>query len=69
MFVYHMENEIGYSRTFPLIVFLIQKEKPHQLGNMENFIIKIAGLGGRERNSGFPRKRREEKGMVEELKK
>lgn len=36
---------------------------------MENFRIKIAGLGGRERDSRLPRERREEKGMVQELKK
>lgn len=36
---------------------------------MENFRIKIVGLGGRERDSRFPRKKREEKGIVDELKK
>lgn len=67
MFGFHIENEIDYSRTFPLIVFLIQKEKSHQLGNVENFKMKNTGLGGRERDSSFPRKKRED-GMVEELK-
>lgn len=61
MFGYHIENEIDYSRTFPLIVFLIQKEKVFQLGNMENFKIRIAGLGGRERDPMSSKKKREEK--------
>lgn len=58
MFGYHIENEIDYSRSFPLIVFLIQKEKLHQSGNTENFRIKVVGLGGRERDSRFLRKKK-----------
>jgi len=55
----HIENESDYSRTLPSIIFRIQRENPHQSGDMENFRIQIAVLAGRER---------EEKGVVEEVK-
>lgn len=53
-----MENAIDYGRAFPLIAFLVRKEKVFQLGNTENFRIRIAGLGGRERDLKFSKKSR-----------
>lgn len=68
MFGFHIANEIDYSRTFPLIVFsnLERKAPPaRKYGELYN---EKCGLGVRERDSGFPRKK-SENGTVGELRK